>query len=45
MPGMGGIEATRLVVAALPKVRVIGLSLHDDRPFAGGAALPDPRPE
>jgi DNA-binding NarL/FixJ family response regulator len=33
MPGMGGIEATRRVVAALPSVRVIGLSLHEDRHF------------
>jgi DNA-binding NarL/FixJ family response regulator len=43
MPGMGGIEATRLVRAALPSVQVIGLSLHDDRHFvaamrAAGAA-------
>ena len=34
MPGMGGIEATRLLLAALPAIRVIGLSLHDDRHFA-----------
>lgn len=33
MPGMGGIEATRLVLEALPSVQVIGLSLHDDRHF------------
>ena len=33
MIGMGGIEATRLVLEALPSVRVIGLSLHDDRHF------------
>ena len=33
MTGMGGIEATRLVLEALPSVRVIGLSLHDDRHF------------
>ncbi len=33
MPGMGGIEATRLVRAALPSVRVIALSLHEDRRF------------
>jgi DNA-binding NarL/FixJ family response regulator len=43
MPGMGGIEATRRVCAALPSVQVIGLSLHDDRHFveamrAAGAA-------
>jgi len=33
MPGIGGIEATRLLVAALPAIRVIGLSLHYDRHF------------
>lgn len=33
MTGMGGIEATRLVLEALPSVHVIGLSLHDDRQF------------
>ena len=33
MPGMGGIEATRLVLEALPSAQVIGLSLHDDRHF------------
>jgi DNA-binding NarL/FixJ family response regulator len=33
MRGMGGIEATRLLRAALPSVQVIGLSLHDDRRF------------
>jgi DNA-binding NarL/FixJ family response regulator len=33
MPGMGGIEATRRVLAALPGVRVIALSLHEDRHF------------
>jgi DNA-binding NarL/FixJ family response regulator len=34
MPGMGGIEATRRMLAALPSIRVIGLSLHEDRHFA-----------
>jgi DNA-binding NarL/FixJ family response regulator len=34
MPGMGGIEATRRVLAVLPSIRVIGLSLHEDRHFA-----------
>ena len=33
MTGMGGIEATRLVLEALPSVHVIGLSLHNDRHF------------
>jgi CheY-like chemotaxis protein len=30
MPQMNGIEATRRIVASLPAVRVIGLSMHDD---------------
>jgi CheY-like chemotaxis protein/anti-sigma regulatory factor (Ser/Thr protein kinase) len=30
MPSMNGIEATRLVKAALPGVRVIGLSMHTE---------------
>jgi PAS domain S-box-containing protein len=30
MPEMDGIEATRLIKATLPEVRVIGLSMHDD---------------
>jgi len=34
MPGMGGLEATRRVLVALPSIRVIGLSLHEDRHFA-----------
>jgi DNA-binding NarL/FixJ family response regulator len=34
MPRMGGIEATRLLLAALPRVRVLVLSLHQDRHFA-----------
>jgi DNA-binding NarL/FixJ family response regulator len=33
MAGMGGIEATRRLHAALPSVQVIGMSLHDDRHF------------
>jgi DNA-binding NarL/FixJ family response regulator len=33
MPGMGGIEATRRLLSALPSIRVIGLSVHDDRHF------------
>jgi DNA-binding NarL/FixJ family response regulator len=43
MAGMGGIEATRRLHAALPLIQVIGMSLHDDRHFvaamrAAGAA-------
>lgn len=30
MPGMGGVEATRRVLARAPDVHVIGLTLHDD---------------
>jgi DNA-binding NarL/FixJ family response regulator len=33
MPGMGGIEATHVLLESLPSVQVIGLSLHDDRHF------------
>jgi DNA-binding NarL/FixJ family response regulator len=33
MAGMGGIEATRRLHLALPSVKVIGMSLHDDRRF------------
>ncbi len=29
MPGKGGVEATRELRAAMPQVRVIGLSMHD----------------
>jgi signal transduction histidine kinase/CheY-like chemotaxis protein len=30
MPEMDGIEATRRIVAEMPQIRVIGLSVHDD---------------
>jgi len=30
MPGMGGIEATRIIHAELPGIRIIGLSMFDD---------------
>jgi len=30
MPGIDGIEATRIVKAEMPKVRVIGLSMFED---------------
>jgi two-component system response regulator NreC len=33
MAGMGGIEATRCLHAAMPSIHVIGMSLHDDRRF------------
>ena len=31
MPEMNGIEATRQIAAAFPGVKVLGLSLHDDK--------------
>jgi DNA-binding NarL/FixJ family response regulator len=34
MPVMDGIEATRLIKAEFPSVRVIGLSMHDDEQIA-----------
>ncbi len=30
MPGMGGIEATRRIVSRDPRVKVVGLSMHED---------------
>ena len=30
MPGIGGVEATRLIKAENPEIRVIGLSMFDD---------------
>lgn len=37
MPRLNGVEATRHITAALPQVRVIGLSMHDDADM--GAAM------
>jgi CheY-like chemotaxis protein/anti-sigma regulatory factor (Ser/Thr protein kinase) len=34
MPRLNGIEACRRITAALPKVRVVGLSLHDEEDIA-----------
>lgn len=31
LPGMDGIEATRKITSEMPNVRVIGLSLHDEK--------------
>lgn len=31
MPGMDGVEATRKIIAELPNIRIIGVSLHDSR--------------
>ena len=33
MPDLNGIEATRQILADFPKVKVIALSMHDDRRF------------
>jgi DNA-binding NarL/FixJ family response regulator len=33
MPGIGGIEATRKIVKALPDVRVLALSVYEEEPF------------
>jgi two-component system response regulator NreC len=33
MPNLNGIEATRQIVAELPGVKIIALSMHDDRRF------------
>jgi two-component system response regulator DegU len=30
MPRLNGIEATRKIVSELPRVRVVGLSMHDE---------------
>jgi DNA-binding NarL/FixJ family response regulator len=34
MPVLGGLEATRQLLALRPDLRVLGLSSHDDPPFA-----------
>lgn len=36
MPGMNGIEATRRLVAALPSMRVLALTMHADSSFVQG---------
>ena len=36
MPDMNGIEATRRVIAELPSVKVVALSIHSDRRFVAG---------
>lgn len=33
MPGLNGVEATRRIVEALPRAKVIGLSMHADRRY------------
>ena len=33
MPDLNGIEATRQIVAELPAIKIIALSMHDDRRF------------
>lgn len=36
MPDLNGIDATRAILEALPCVRVVGLSVHNDRRFVMG---------
>jgi len=36
MPGLNGIEATRLIVGQLPHIYVIGLSMHEEADMADG---------
>lgn len=36
MPDLNGVEATRQMIKELPKVKVIGLSMHSDRRFVLG---------
>ena len=36
MPDMNGMEATRRIIAELPRVKVIALSMHSDRRFVAG---------
>ena len=33
MPGIGGLEATRKISRALPGVKIIAVTIHDDDPF------------
>lgn len=33
MPGLNGVEATRQVLAEVPSIKVIALSMHDDKRF------------
>ena len=33
MPGMDGLEATRLIVARVPNCKVLALTVHTDRQF------------
>ena len=36
MPGLGGVEATRQIVQAVPRVKVIALSMYADKRFVMG---------
>lgn len=36
MPDLNGMEASRQIIAALPQVKVIALSMHSDRRFIAG---------
>ncbi len=33
MPGIGGLEATRKIMAVLPNIKVIAVTVHEDDPF------------
>jgi len=33
MPGIGGLEATRKIMQALPDIKIIAVTIHDDEPF------------
>lgn len=35
LPGMSGLEATRIIADEVPEVRVIGLSMHDEEEMSG----------
>ncbi len=43
MPDLNGIEATRLIVHDNPRVRVVGLSMHQNEEFIGGMFRRAPR--
>lgn len=36
MPGTNGIEATRLITAEFPQIKIIGLSVYSDKMFVSG---------
>ena len=34
MPNMNGVEATRIICGEYPRIRILGLSMHDDENLA-----------